>query len=38
VGWFLFFIDCPRGWPEEIAMSPEIIELVNRRWGDYDIT
>ncbi|MBI5670015.1 MAG: menaquinone biosynthesis decarboxylase [Chloroflexi bacterium] len=25
----------PRGWPEEIVMSPEIVERVNRRWGDY---
>jgi 4-hydroxy-3-polyprenylbenzoate decarboxylase len=28
----------PRGWPEEIVMSPEIVELVNRKWGDYGIT
>ncbi len=27
----------PRGWPEEIFMSPEIIELVSRKWGDYGI-
>jgi 4-hydroxy-3-polyprenylbenzoate decarboxylase len=26
-----------RPWPEEIAMSPEIRELVDRRWSEYGI-
>jgi 4-hydroxy-3-polyprenylbenzoate decarboxylase len=25
----------PRGFPEEIVMSPEVIERVNRRWSEY---
>ncbi len=25
----------PRGWPEEIWMSPEMVERVNRRWTEY---
>ena len=24
-----------REWPKEIEMSPEITDLVNRRWKDY---
>lgn len=28
----------PRGWPEEIAMSPEIIERVTRRWQEYGLS
>jgi 4-hydroxy-3-polyprenylbenzoate decarboxylase len=27
----------PRGWPEEVEMSPEIKELVTRRWQEYGI-
>jgi 4-hydroxy-3-polyprenylbenzoate decarboxylase len=27
----------PRGWPEEIAMSPEIVALVDRKWKQYGI-
>jgi 4-hydroxy-3-polyprenylbenzoate decarboxylase len=27
----------PRGWPEEIEMSPEIKELVTRRWQEYGV-
>lgn len=27
----------PRGWPEEVAMSPEIIERVNQKWKSYGI-
>lgn len=27
----------PRGWPEEIFMSPEIIEKVNKRWKEYGL-
>jgi 3-polyprenyl-4-hydroxybenzoate decarboxylase len=26
-----------RPWPEEIEMSPEVRELVDRRWNDYGI-
>jgi 4-hydroxy-3-polyprenylbenzoate decarboxylase len=26
-----------RAWPDEIGMSPEIEELVTRRWGDYGL-
>lgn len=26
-----------REWPEEIAMSPEIVELVNRKWREYGL-
>lgn len=26
-----------REWPDEIKMSPEIVELVNRRWREYGI-
>jgi 4-hydroxy-3-polyprenylbenzoate decarboxylase len=26
-----------RPWPDEIAMSPEVKELVTRRWADYGI-
>jgi 4-hydroxy-3-polyprenylbenzoate decarboxylase len=28
----------PRGWPEEIAMSPEIVERVTRRWTEYGLS
>jgi 4-hydroxy-3-polyprenylbenzoate decarboxylase len=28
----------PRGWPEEIEMSPEIKQLVDRKWPEYGIT
>jgi 4-hydroxy-3-polyprenylbenzoate decarboxylase len=27
----------PRGWPEEIAMSPEIVERVTQKWKSYGI-
>ncbi len=27
----------PRGWPEEIFMSPEIVERVTRRWKEYGL-
>jgi 4-hydroxy-3-polyprenylbenzoate decarboxylase len=27
----------PRGWPEEIAMSPEIVALVDKKWKQYGI-
>jgi 4-hydroxy-3-polyprenylbenzoate decarboxylase len=27
----------PREWPDDIAMSPEIKELVDRRWSEYGI-
>jgi len=27
----------PRGWPDEIEMSPEIKELVTRRWQEYGL-
>lgn len=27
----------PRGWPEELFMSPEIVELVNQKWKSYGI-
>ncbi len=27
----------PRGWPEEIEMSPEIKQLVDRKWPEYGI-
>ena len=26
-----------RPWPEEIVMSPEVRELVTRRWAEYGI-
>jgi 4-hydroxy-3-polyprenylbenzoate decarboxylase len=25
----------PRGWPDEVAMSPEIKDLVAKRWQEY---
>jgi 4-hydroxy-3-polyprenylbenzoate decarboxylase len=28
----------PRGWPEEITMSPEIVERVTRRWQEYGLS
>jgi 4-hydroxy-3-polyprenylbenzoate decarboxylase len=28
----------PRGWPEEIFMSPEITDKVTRRWPEYGLT
>lgn len=27
----------PRGWPQEVEMSPEIEELVTRRWQEYGV-
>jgi len=27
----------PREWPKDIKMSPEIVELVNRKWSEYGI-
>jgi 4-hydroxy-3-polyprenylbenzoate decarboxylase len=27
----------PRGWPEEIKMSQEIKQLVDRKWAEYGI-
>lgn len=27
----------PRGWPEEIFISSEIVERVNRRWSEYGL-
>ncbi|MBC7809896.1 MAG: UbiD family decarboxylase, partial [Burkholderiales bacterium] len=27
----------PRGWPEEIFMSPEIVTLVDNKWSEYGI-
>jgi len=27
----------PRGWPTEITMAPEIVELVSRRWREYGL-
>ncbi len=27
----------PRGWPEEIFMSPEIVARVNERWAEYGV-
>ncbi|MCB9453493.1 MAG: menaquinone biosynthesis decarboxylase [Anaerolineaceae bacterium] len=27
----------PRGWPQEVAMSPEIVALVDQKWKDYGI-
>ncbi|MBZ0274873.1 MAG: UbiD family decarboxylase, partial [Anaerolineae bacterium] len=27
----------PRGWPQEVAMSPEIVALVDKKWKDYGI-
>jgi 4-hydroxy-3-polyprenylbenzoate decarboxylase len=27
----------PRGWPEEIVMSPEIVKLVDKKWKQYGI-
>jgi 4-hydroxy-3-polyprenylbenzoate decarboxylase len=27
----------PRGWPDEIAMDPEIVERVRRRWDEYGV-
>jgi 4-hydroxy-3-polyprenylbenzoate decarboxylase len=27
----------PREWPKDIKMSPEIVELVNRKWKQYGI-
>jgi 4-hydroxy-3-polyprenylbenzoate decarboxylase len=27
----------PRGWPEELFMSPEIVERVNQRWAEYGL-
>jgi 4-hydroxy-3-polyprenylbenzoate decarboxylase len=28
----------PRDWPEDICMSPEIVELVTKRWREYGIS
>ncbi|MBL8154974.1 MAG: menaquinone biosynthesis decarboxylase [Anaerolineae bacterium] len=28
----------PRGWPEEIAMSPEVVERVTQRWAEYGLS
>ncbi len=27
----------PRGWPEEIFMSPEVVQLVDEKWSQYGI-
>ena len=27
----------PRGWPEELFMSPEIVALVDQKWKSYGI-
>ena len=27
----------PRGWPEELAMSPEVVERVTARWSEYGL-
>ncbi|MCB9456498.1 MAG: menaquinone biosynthesis decarboxylase [Anaerolineaceae bacterium] len=27
----------PRGWPQEVAMSPEVVALVDKKWKDYGI-
>ena len=27
----------PRSWPEEIRMSPEVVEQVTRRWSEYGL-
>ncbi|MGE5673895.1 MAG: menaquinone biosynthesis decarboxylase [Mycobacterium leprae] len=27
----------PRQWPDEITMSPEVVDLVSRRWKEYGI-
>ncbi|HQA07459.1 MAG TPA: menaquinone biosynthesis decarboxylase [Syntrophomonadaceae bacterium] len=27
----------PREWPKDIRMSPEIVELVNRKWSEYGL-
>jgi 4-hydroxy-3-polyprenylbenzoate decarboxylase len=28
----------PRPWPEDIVMTPEMKDLVTRRWAEYGIT
>jgi 4-hydroxy-3-polyprenylbenzoate decarboxylase len=27
----------PRGWPQEMTMSPEVVSLVDKRWKEYGI-
>lgn len=27
----------PREWPEDIEMSPEVVALVNKKWGEYGV-